>query len=105
MFKEIEALGTRRSQLIIDLCRGIVERFNGFSLHDPMAVAYLVDPTIFKTRRCRVDVETCGELTKGMTVVERRHHRIVEDEANTDVIVEVDAKRFHGLIMDRVARG
>ena len=105
MFKEIEALGTRRSQLIIDLCRGIVERFNGFSLHDPMAVAYLVDPTIFKTRRCRVDVETCGELTKGMTVVERRHHRIVEEEANAEVIVEVDAERFHRLIMDRVARG
>jgi len=104
-FKEIEALGTRRSRLVVDLCRDIVERFNGFSLHDPMAVAYLVDPTLFKTRRCRVDVETCGELTRGMTVVERRHHRIVEEGADAEVIVEVDARRFHRLIIDRVVKG
>lgn len=103
MFREIEALGTGRSRLVADLCRGIVERLNGFSLHDPMAVAYLVDPTMFKTQRCRVDVETCGKLTRGMTVVERRHGRIVE--GNVEVIVEVDAERFHRLIMERVAEG
>jgi inosine-uridine nucleoside N-ribohydrolase len=101
MFREIEAMGTRRSRLVADLCRGIVERHNGFSLHDPMAVAYLVDPTMFKTRRCSVDVETCGELTRGMTVVERRHGRIVEGDV--EVIVEADAERFHRLIMERVA--
>ena len=99
-FREIEAMDTRRSRLVADLCRGIVERFEGFNLHDPMAVAYLVDPTIFKTRRCRVDVETCGELTRGMTVVARRHGRIVE--ADAEVIVEADAERFHRLVMERV---
>jgi inosine-uridine nucleoside N-ribohydrolase len=52
-----------------------------------------------------VDVETCGELTRGMTVVGRRHHRIVEEEAYHEVIVEVDAERFHRLIMDRVVKG
>jgi pyrimidine-specific ribonucleoside hydrolase len=103
MFRGIEALGTRRSRLVVDLCGGIVKRHNGFSLHDPMAVAYLVDPTIFKTQRCSVDVETCGELTRGMTVVNRRHGRIVE--ANVEVIVEADAKRFHRLILERVAKG
>lgn len=103
MFREIEALGTRRSRFVADLCRGIVERLNGFSLHDPMAVAYLVDPTIFRTRGCRVDVETRGEFTRGMTVVERRHGRVVEGDAQ--VIVEADAGRFHRLIMERVAEG
>lgn len=102
-FTEIEAKDTRRSRLVADLCRGIVERFEGFNLHDPMAVAYLVDPTIFKTRRIRVDVETCGELTRGMTVVARHHGRIVE--ADAEVIVEADAERFHRLIMERVVEG
>jgi inosine-uridine nucleoside N-ribohydrolase len=102
-FREIEAMETRRSRLVADLCRDIVERFEGFNLHDPMAVAYLADPTIFKTRRCKVNVETCGELTRGMTVVERRHGRIVE--ADTEIIVEVDAERFHRLIMERVIEG
>ncbi len=102
-FREIEAMDTRRSRLVADLCRGIVERFKRFNLHDPMAVAYLVDPTIFKTRRCRVDVETCGELTRGMTVVERRHGRNVE--ADAEVIVAADAEGFHRLIMERVVEG
>ncbi len=102
-FNEIEAMNTRRSRLVADLCRGVVERFDRFNLHDPMAVAYVVAPTVFKTRRCRVDVETCGELTRGMTVVERRHGKIVE--ANAGVIVEADAERFHRLIMERVAAG
>jgi inosine-uridine nucleoside N-ribohydrolase len=102
-FREIEAMGTRRSRLVADLCRDIVDRFNGFNIHDPMAVAYLIDPTMFKTLRCRVDVETCGGLTRGMTVVKRRHGRIEEGDA--EVIVEVDAKRFHRLIMERVVEG
>ena len=100
MFNEIKALGTDRSRLVADLCGDVVERSNGFSLHDPMALAYAVNPGIFRTVKCRVDVETCGELTMGMTVVERRHRRVVEAGAVHEVIVEADAQRFHSLIMD-----
>lgn len=105
MFNEIKALDTDRSRLVVDLCGDMVERFNGFSLHDPMAVAYVVDQGIFKTVKCRVDVETCGELTMGMTIVERKHYRVVEMDAVHEVIVEVDAPRFHSLILDRVVKG
>jgi inosine-uridine nucleoside N-ribohydrolase len=105
MFQEIKAKDTVRSRLIADLCGSLVKRFKGFSLHDPMAVAYAVDPTIFRTGKYRVDVETMGELTRGMTVVDRRHNRMGLDEANAEVIVEADAKRFHRLIMERVAEG
>ncbi|MBN2336148.1 nucleoside hydrolase [Candidatus Bathyarchaeota archaeon] len=105
MFNEIKALDTRRSGLVVDLCGPLVERLKGFSLHDPMAVAYLVDPSIFKTERHIVDVETRGELTVGMTVVDRRRFHRAKAEPNAEIIVEVDAPRFHRLIMDRVARG
>ncbi|MFH2110643.1 MAG: nucleoside hydrolase [Candidatus Bathyarchaeota archaeon] len=105
MFEAIKAKKSERSRLIADLCGGLVKRFNGFSLHDPMALAYVVDPTIFRTEKYRVDVETEGELTRGMTVVDRRRYHRAQEEANAEVMVEVDAERFHGLIMGRVAEG
>jgi len=105
MFEAIKAKKSERSRLIADLCGGLVKRFNGFSLHDPMALAYVVDPTIFRTERHLVDVETVGELTRGMTVVDRRRYHRAQAEANAEIMVEVDAGRFHGLIMERVAEG
>ena len=102
MFNEIKAKKDRRSRLVVELCRALVEKFNGFSLHDPQAVAFVVDPTMFRTEKYKVDLEVHGELTRGMTVVERRYYRRLKEEANTDIIVEVDAPRFLKLIMDRV---
>jgi len=103
LFNKIKNAGTRRSKLIVDLCGSMVERFNGFSLHDPMAVAYVIDPSMFRTERHLVDVEVHGELTVGMTVVGPRRHKRKRGEENADIIVEVDAKRFLELIMERVA--
>ena len=105
MFEEIKVRDTRKSRLVADLCGGLVRRFNGFSLHDPMAVTYVIDPTMFRTEKCRVEVETQGELTRGMTVVDRRRYHRANDNPNADIIVEVDAERFHRLIMERVVEG
>jgi inosine-uridine nucleoside N-ribohydrolase len=106
MYSEIVAKKTKRSKLIEGLCGTLVERFNGFSLHDPMAMAYVADPTMFKTERYKVEVETVGVHTLGMTVVDRRrYHHQENQEAKHEVIIEVDASRFHRMIMDRVGKG
>ncbi len=106
MFEEIEGLGTRRSRLIADLCRGFVRRLGGFSLHDPLAVAAVADPGLAKTERFKVDVETVGELTLGMTVVERRHRlRVMRPKANVDVCTSVDSRRFLEMFIERVVWG
>jgi inosine-uridine nucleoside N-ribohydrolase len=102
MFNKIKEKSDRRSKLVVDLCKGLVEKFDGFSLHDPQAIAYVIDPTVFRTEKYKVDVEVHGELTRGMTVVERRYYRQVKEESNTDIITDVDAERFLSLIMDRV---
>lgn len=103
MFEGIVAKGNRTTDLVNDLCRSLVERFNGFSLHDPQAMTYVIDPTMFTTEKYKVDVECTGELTRGMTVVERRLYRIVKDEANVDVVVKVDADGFLRLIKERIS--
>jgi inosine-uridine nucleoside N-ribohydrolase len=106
MYGEVIAKKTKRSKLIEGLCGALVERFNGFSLHDPMAMAYVADPTMFRTERYRVEVETVGTHTIGMTVIDRRRfHREENQNAVHDIVVEVDAPRFHKMIKDRVGKG
>jgi inosine-uridine nucleoside N-ribohydrolase len=102
MFERIRAKNTRTSNLIEDLCEDLVKRFNGFSLHDPQAIAYIIDPTIFRTEKFKVDVETQGELTTGMTVVERHRNQPLIDNKNANIIIDVDADRFHKLFMERI---
>jgi purine nucleosidase len=46
------------------------DEWDGQALHDVCAVAYLARPDLFTTRPARVDVETTGEFTSGMTVVD-----------------------------------
>lgn len=103
MFEGIVAKGNGTTDLVNDLCRGLVERFNGFNLHDPQAMAYVIDPSMFTTEKYKVDVECSGELTRGMTVVERHFYRIVKAEANVDVVIKVEADRFLKLIKERIS--
>ncbi|HEX9167912.1 MAG TPA: nucleoside hydrolase [Roseiarcus sp.] len=77
-----------------------------FTMHDPLAVAVALDPSLVETRRAAVDVETTGRLTTGATIVDWRGQwgRL----ANAEVAVAVDAERFRRLFfeaMDRLAAG
>jgi purine nucleosidase len=74
----------------------------GFCLHDPLAVGVALDRSLVETRRMSVDIETKGELTRGMVVAERRPW--VKEAANVDVCVSVDAERFVQLFCERVIR-
>lgn len=49
-----------------------MRRRKRFALHDPMAVAVKVRPSLFKFKDYHVNVETKGEHTTGMTVSDRR---------------------------------
>lgn len=46
--------------------------FGQFALHDPMAVAVKIKPSLFQFSRYHVRVEAKGEYTLGMTVADRR---------------------------------
>ena len=106
-FEEIEKLGTRRARLVADLCRSLVHRFGGLSLHDPLAVAATLDPSLVRTGRFFVDVESVGELTRGQTVADRRDPKYVwrRRKPNVDVCVSVEGERFLKLFMGRVVHG
>lgn len=105
-FKEIEAAGTRRASFVADLCRHLIVRYGGVSLHDPLAVAAVIDPSLVETERVTVEVETRGDVTLGMTLVDRRRtYRNDSKEANVEACVSVDGARFLDLFLERVVRG
>lgn len=66
----------------------------GIVMHDPLAIGCAADRTLIKTLPCRIDIETKGELTTGMTVVERRNGK--RETPNVNVAVEADSGRFIG---------
>lgn len=103
MFERIVAKSTKNSALIESLCRRMVERSNGFSLHDPQAMAYVLNPDLFKTEPYHVNVECDGTLTRGMTVIERRRRRKDPPPTNVEVIVKVESKKFLDLIEERIS--
>lgn len=63
-----------------------------FFLHDPLAVGVALDPSLVETRAMQIDIETSGELTRGMVVAERRPW--AQKDTNAEVCVGVDADRF-----------
>ena len=75
-----------------------IEGFPGCTLHDPCAVAALLSPELFKGEQCNVDVEVAGELTNGMTVVDRVNYltKIMGKtvDCNTTVLFDVDRPKF-----------
>ena len=97
--------GAKLTRFLEDASRFYFERMEKmlgkriFTMHDPLAVAVALDPTLVETRRAAVDVETTGRLTTGATIVDWRGQwgRL----ANTEVAVAVDAERFRQPVLRR----
>jgi inosine-uridine nucleoside N-ribohydrolase len=70
----------------------------GAPLHDPVALAHVVDPSILDVRPARIDVD-CGEASRGRTNVDVRRGW----EPNAQVAVGIDAGRFADLLVARIA--
>ena len=76
--------------------------FYGAFIHDPLAVAAALDPTLIRTEALAVDVELGGTLTTGETVTDWR--RAWGRSPNIDVAVEADAETFLERFVERVGR-
>ena len=73
---------------------------NGCFLHDPLAVAVAVREDLVTTVPARVDVETAGDLTTGMTVADLRSNRW--GEPNARVCTALDVQAFTRFFEERV---
>ncbi|MEU7576547.1 nucleoside hydrolase [Streptomyces sp. NPDC041068] len=76
--------------------------FDAPPVHDPCAVAYVIDPSVMTVRKAPVDIELTGTLTLGMTVTDFRAP--APDDCHTQVAVDLDHQRFWDLIIDALER-
>lgn len=104
----IAAIGTTAARFVGELLEFFgqaykdVQGFEAPPVHDPCAVAYVIDPSIVKTRRVPVDIELTGGLTRGMTVADFRAP--APENCQTSVAVELDHTRFWALVVDALER-
>jgi inosine-uridine nucleoside N-ribohydrolase len=78
----------------------------GFALHDPLAVAVALDPSLVELEPLHVDVEDEGRITRGASVADRRAMPPAEKApVNCRVATRVHAARFLELFLARVAAG
>jgi purine nucleosidase len=104
----IAAVGTSPAKFVGELLEFFgqaykdVQGFDSPPVHDPCAVAYVIDPTIVRAVRVPISVETKGELTLGMTVADFREP--APEDCKTWAATELDHDRFWGLIVDALER-
>ncbi|WP_072690384.1 uridine-preferring nucleoside hydrolase UriH [Rhodococcus marinonascens] len=104
----IAAVGTRPARFVGELLEFYGRRYKGAQgfdappVHDPCAVAYVIDPTIVRAVPVPISVETTGTLTLGMTVADFRAP--APDGCLTSAALELDFERFWGLVVDALER-
>jgi pyrimidine-specific ribonucleoside hydrolase len=72
----------------------------GSSIHDACAVSYILNPELFAGKMFNVHVETKGDITRGMTVADRRS--ISSAEPNVLVLLDLDNDKFISSILDAI---
>ncbi|MFF3013302.1 nucleoside hydrolase [Streptomyces sp. NPDC057939] len=93
-----EALGTELGRTCAELLTYFASAYNRLwgmphpPLHDPVAVARVIDPSIVECVEANVAVELHGRHTRGATVVDLHHY--LGRPVNARVAVALDTERF-----------
>lgn len=104
--ERIRGLGSTLAQIVADwlgFFGGTYRELWGFHsppVHDPCALALVIDPSLVQCVDAFVAVETQGPWTRGATVVDL-HHRF-DREPNARVALELDVERFWDLVIEAI---
>lgn len=104
----IAAVGTKPAQFVLELLDFFAESYRdaqGFEyppVHDPCAVALVIDPTVMDVVCVPLDVELTGTITLGMTVADFR--AAPPEDCTTYAATNLDHARFWALIVDALER-
>ncbi len=101
--ERIAAIGTAPARFVGELLEFFRESYKdaqGFEhppVHDPCAVAFVIDPSVMKVTRVPLDIELTGSLTLGMTVADFRFP--APEDCTTQVATNLDHGRFWDLVV------
>ena len=76
--------------------------FEGYPLHDPTVIAYLIEPAIFTARPAYVTAVTDRGAAHGQTIADWWGQ--TGNVMNATVMMSLDADRFFALLAERMAR-
>lgn len=108
VFASLAEMNTPLSETIIGLLKFFAKTYDEVfempdpPLHDPVAIALLIDRTVVKSRHVNVQVELSGQLTRGATVVDI--YQRVGAAANCHVALELDAEKFWSLMLEAIRK-
>jgi pyrimidine-specific ribonucleoside hydrolase len=100
-YAEFEKIDTPLGQLVLDWLK-FYEKLHrnlmgvGGALHDPLAVAIVIDPSLVRSKPVHVGVDLSGAYTFGATVADFWGER--GERPNAKIAYEVDADRFFSLL-------
>lgn len=108
--ERFRSIGNRSGKVVAELMdffsifyrRERPELEGGAALHDPCAIAWLIDPTMFTSKSCFVDVEVTGKLTLGTTVVD--FFDVLKKAPNTEFVYDIDREKYISLIYEAVQK-
>ena len=101
-YDQVKALGAVHRP-INEICIELIHLWGGDNpepcptLHDPLAVALIVDSTLCETDELRIAVETRADHVQGLTVP-------IDGKPNASVCVDVDAERFMDYFLGTLTR-
>lgn len=68
----------------------------GIHMHDPCAMAYVIDPTLFTMLEKHVTIDTSDSISAGSTVVD--YDEVLGLDKNVNVGFDIDLERFRALV-------
>jgi purine nucleosidase len=101
--ERIKAIHNRAADFVVELLAFFSDTYRdvfGFDeapIHDACCVAYCIDPSVFSCRKLHVDIETKGEHTYGMTVVDLLG--VTGKAPNVNVAMTLDKEKFWNMLI------
>lgn len=108
IFAKLEAMNTPLATTVIGLLNFFKSTyFDVFKmpsppLHDPVAVALLIDRSVVKSHHVNVEIELHGKFTRGATVVDT--HNRSGSTPNVNVALDLDFDKFWEMMLAAVVK-
>jgi len=107
--EEMEALGASGrpvAKFVRDVTKGVMkfslaDGLPGMCMHDPLAVLYAADDSMFKSDSAWVRVETKGKITYGKTVTDVFSDKQMSPQ-NATVVLDVDREAFRDRLTELI---
>ncbi|MCP1101934.1 ribosylpyrimidine nucleosidase [Aequitasia blattaphilus] len=104
----MEKIGTKASKLFVDLMRHFnksqkeVFGWDGGPLHDPITIAYLIDPTVLTVKPMHSEIEIRSEQSYGRTNCDFFDYQ--QKDHNSDIAIDIDTDKFWDIVEDALKR-